>query len=459
MLWPASFYAQIREKENTLDFSDKKYLAGAVPTENGKVVFNRQLDITGIAPQTAIELTRQWASGPLANDGYNGKIYDIDNNAGSLAINIDGNLVCKSSAFQLDQATISFVLDVKFNNNKCILTFRNIRYLYAINPNNTRREVIMADNWIVDKEALNKAGTKMYAMNGKFRIRTVQLVDYLTESLRSGLNARDVKNTNTITFTASAEAATNANANTNAAVAETNIAETNTAVANTSNANANAAVAATNAAESNTAVANTVNANTNAAIANTNTANANANANATKHYNFVKDMNGFEKISPLDIEGNAIKMISKEWMLVTAGTETDFNMLTASWGGLGELYNKPVAICFIRPDRYTFNYIDNGDTFTLSFYSEDFREVLNYCGSASGRNEDKVKGSRLTPLMLPDNKGIAFRQAKLIIECRKLVSMPITADAIEQPDVKAERTKYPLHKMFIGEIIAVYKKN
>ena len=61
--------------------------------------------------------------------------------------------------------------------------------------------------------------------------------------------------------------------------------------------------------------------------------------------------------------------------------------------------------------------------------------------------------------MLPDNKGIAFRQAKLIIECRKLVSMPITADAINQPDVKAERTKYPLHKMFIGEIIAVYKKN
>ena len=445
LLWPASFYAQIRDKENTLDFSDKKYLAGAVPTENGKVVFNRQLDITGISPQMAIELTQQWASGPLANDGYSGKIYDIDNNAGSLIINMDGDLVFKSSAFQLDQATISFILDVKFDNNKCMLTFRNIRYLYAINPNNTRRDVIMADSWITDKEALNKAGTKMYAMNGKFRIRTVQLVDYLTESLRSGLNARDVKNTNTITFTASAEAATNANANTNAAIAATNAAESNTAVANTTNTNANAN-------------ANMAQTNTSAAVAETNTEVANT-ANAIKHYNFVKDMNGFEKISPLEIEGNAIKMISKEWMLVTAGTETDFNMLTASWGGLGELYNKPVAICFIRPDRYTFNYIDNGDTFTLSFYSEDFREVLNYCGSASGRNEDKVKGSRLTPLMLPDNKGIAFRQAKLIIECRKLVSMPITADAIDQPDVKAERTKYPLHKMFIGEIVAVYKKN
>lgn len=454
MIWPASFYAQIRDKENTLDFSDKKYLAGAVPTENGKVVFNRQLDITGISPQMAIELTQQWASGALANDGYNGKVYDIDNNAGSLIINMDGDLVFKSSAFQLDQATISFIMDVKFGNNKCMLTFRNIRYLYAINPNNTRRDVIMADNWITDKEALNKAGTKMYAMNGKFRIRTVQLVDYLTESLRSGLNARDVKNTNTITFTASAEAATNANANTNAAVAATNAAESNTANVNTNT----ASIAETNTAVANTANTNAAAAQTNTSAAIANTANANANANANKHYNFVKDMNGFEKISPLEIEGNAIKMISKEWMLVTAGTETDFNMLTASWGGLGELYNKPVAICFIRPDRYTFNYIDKGDTFTLSFYSEDFREVLNYCGSASGRNEDKVKGSRLTPLMLPNNKGIAFRQAKLIIECRKLVSMPITADAIDQPDVKAERTKYPLHKMFIGEIVAVYKK-
>ncbi len=419
-----SFAQTIGEKENMLDYSDKRYLAGAIPMENGKVVFYRQLDITGITTQTAMELTQEWAKVTLAANGYNSKVYDIDNNAGTLIMNIDGDLIFKSSAFQLDKATIALILDIKFNNNRCMLTFKNIRYLYAINPNNENRDVIMADNWITDKEALNKAGTKMYAMNGKFRIRTVQLIDYLTESLRNELNARNIKSSD-VGLSATAEA-----------------------VADTASAPIDAKAA----------VAESAKTNTETAIANKTTSDVNTGTHTVKHYNFVKDMTGFEKISPLEIEGNAIKMISKDWMLVTAGTESDFNMLTASWGGLGELYNKPVAICFIRQDRYTFNYIDNGDTFTLSFYSEDFREVLNYCGSASGRNEDKVKGSRLTPLMLPGNKGIAFRQANLIIECKKLVSMPITPDAINQPDIRAERTKYPLHKMFIGEIVAVYKK-
>lgn len=443
LVWAVSSYAQTsREKDNALDYSDKRYLAGAIHTEDGKVVFSKQLDITGIPVGTAMELTTQWATGPLAEDGFNGKAHNIDNNAGYLAINIDGDLTFKSSAFQLDKATIMFILDVKFTDNRCLLTFRNIRYLYAINPNNAKRDVILADNWITDKEALNKAGTKMYAMNGKFRIRTIQLVDYLTESLRNSLNAKNVDK-KVVQFTASTEAAS---------VGTTSVESTSVATASQGVAQA---VAETAAENSSAEVTNTEVVGTNKAADNRQTA---QNGSNDKHYNFVKDMNGFEKISPLEIEGNAIKMISKEWMLVTAGTEKDFNMLTASWGGFGELYNKPVAICFIRPDRYTYNYIDKEDTFTLTFYSEDFREVLNYCGSASGRDEDKVKGSRLTPLMLPDNKGIAFRQAKLIIECRKLVSIPITADAIEQPDVKAERTKYPLHKMFIGEIVAVYKK-
>lgn len=439
-----SFAQTIGEKENILDYSDKRYLAGAIPMKDGKVVFNRQLDITGIATQTAMELTQQWAKVTLAANGYNGKIYNIDNNAGTLIMNIDGNLIFKSSAFQLDKATISLILDIRFNNDRCMLTFRNIRYLYAINPNNKNMDVIMADNWITDKEALNKAGTKMYAMNGKFRIRTVQLIDYLTESLRNGLNARNIKGSD-VSLTATAETVTN----TASATVEDKAADAKAADAKAADAKA---------VDAKAVVAESAQANTDTAIANRTTSDINTGTNTVKHYNFTNDMTGFEKISPLEIEGNAIKMISKEWMLVTAGTESDFNMLTASWGGFGELYNRPVAICFIRQDRYTFNYIDNGDTFTLSFYSEDFREVLNYCGSASGRNEDKVKGSRLTPLMLPNNKGIAFRQANLIIECKKLVSMPITPDAINQPDVRAERTKYPLHKMFIGEIVAVYKK-
>ena len=79
-------------------------------------------------------------------------------------------------------------------------------------------------------------------------------------------------------------------------------------------------------------------------------------------------------------------------------------MMTASWGGLGHLYNKPVAFCFINPTRHTVRYMETHDTYTLSFYTETYREALNYCGSHSGRNEDKVQGSGLTPLTTPSGQ-------------------------------------------------------
>ena len=66
-------------------------------------------------------------------------------------------------------------------------------------------------------------------------------------------------------------------------------------------------------------------------------------------------------------------------------------MMTASWGGLGHMYNKPVAFCFINPTRYTYQLMENNDTYTLSFYTETYRDILNYCGTNSGRDKDKVK--------------------------------------------------------------------
>lgn len=103
------------------------------------------------------------------------------------------------------------------------------------------------------------------------------------------------------------------------------------------------------------------------------------------------------EISVSELKDNMFDAIGKEWMLVTAGTPEKFNMMTASWGGTGILWGKPVAFIFIRPERYTYEFIEKGDKLTLSFLGEAHREIHKICGSQSGRDIDKVAASGLKP--------------------------------------------------------------
>jgi flavin reductase (DIM6/NTAB) family NADH-FMN oxidoreductase RutF len=152
-----------------------------------------------------------------------------------------------------------------------------------------------------------------------------------------------------------------------------------------------------------------------------------------------------------------IKMLNEDWMLITAGAPTAFNMMTASWGGIGVLYGKPVVTCYINPARHTYRLMETGDTYTLTFYTEAYRDALLYCGSNSGRDTDKVKGSGLTPLTTPSGNK-AFSEAWLIIECRKLVGQALSHDALFDEKVKSEWAGKQLHKMYIGEITQVWVK-
>lgn len=134
-----------------------------------------------------------------------------------------------------------------------------------------------------------------------------------------------------------------------------------------------------------------------------------------------------KKISVSELKDNMFDAIGKEWMLVTAGTPEKFNMMTASWGGTGILWGKPVAFIFIRPERYTYEFIEKGDTLTLSFLGEVHRDIHKICGSQSGRDIDKVAASGLKPYVT-ENGNIAYEQARLILECKKLYADFIDAD-------------------------------
>ena len=128
-----------------------------------------------------------------------------------------------------------------------------------------------------------------------------------------------------------------------------------------------------------------------------------------------------KEIKVNELTDNLFETISKEWMLVTAGTKDKFNTMTANWGGAGFLWNRPVAFIFIRPERYTFDFIEQNDYLTLSFLGEEHKEIHKICGSKSGRDMDKVKATGLSPLFT-ENGSITFEQARLTFECKKRLS-------------------------------------
>jgi flavin reductase (DIM6/NTAB) family NADH-FMN oxidoreductase RutF len=168
--------------------------------------------------------------------------------------------------------------------------------------------------------------------------------------------------------------------------------------------------------------------------------------------------NFFVKIDPSRLTGNCIRIIGDEWMLITAGTPEKFNTMTASWGTMGVLWDKPVAICFIRPTRHTFSFANAGEFFTLSFFTADHRKILNYCGAHSGRNVDKIAATGLKPL-LTENNGITFEQSRLCFECRKLYADDLKPDKFIFPSL--ETRNYPrkdYHRFFIGEILNCYQR-
>ena len=102
-------------------------------------------------------------------------------------------------------------------------------------------------------------------------------------------------------------------------------------------------------------------------------------------------MSTFRTISPAELSGNIIQRISRQWALATAEKpDGTANTMTISWGGTGYLWNQPVAFLFVRPQRYTYEFVEAADGFSLCFLPEQYRSELQYCGTISGRDEDKI---------------------------------------------------------------------
>lgn len=164
-----------------------------------------------------------------------------------------------------------------------------------------------------------------------------------------------------------------------------------------------------------------------------------------------------KKVDPKELDLNVFSAIGDRWMLITAGTAETCNTMTASWGSLGVLWNKPTAICYIRPQRYTKQFVDEKEFFTLSFFSQDWRKQLALCGRESGRNIDKVKECGFT-VRTAECGAPYFEEAELVLVCRKRMVMPMDGNAIPD-DVKAMHYDGDYHYIYWGEIVEALKKD
>ena len=164
-----------------------------------------------------------------------------------------------------------------------------------------------------------------------------------------------------------------------------------------------------------------------------------------------------KEINHSELKENMFNIIGRNWMLLTAGNEEKLNTMTISWGGTGILWNKPVAFIFVRPQRYTREFIEGSKYFSMSGYSDEMRPAIKFCGRNSGRDIDKIKETGLVPVF--EEKAPYFKQAKLVLICRKLYVGEIRPEGILIPEL--DEANYPdkdYHIVYIGEIVNALKK-
>lgn len=156
---------------------------------------------------------------------------------------------------------------------------------------------------------------------------------------------------------------------------------------------------------------------------------------------------------------NVWKLIGDDWMLVTAGSMESWNTMTASWGGLGHLWNMDVAFAFVRPSRHTLGFMERSEGFTLSFFGPERREALNICGSTSGRDTDKARAAGIAPRAFSAvgvPARVSFEEARLVLSCRKVYAQDLDPACAIDRRIADNYPKGDWHRLYVGAIEAAW---
>lgn len=162
----------------------------------------------------------------------------------------------------------------------------------------------------------------------------------------------------------------------------------------------------------------------------------------------------FKEIEMKDLSVAPCELFGTKWALIGAGDEKENNIMTASWGMLGKLWHKDVAVAFIRPQRHTYKIVEKCDYFTLSFLPEKYRDALKLCGSTSGRDGDKFESAKLTPHYVEGTTAV--EESDLVLVCKKIAITDF--DPAGFIDENVDENIYPdkdYHRAYVGEIVKV----
>lgn len=158
----------------------------------------------------------------------------------------------------------------------------------------------------------------------------------------------------------------------------------------------------------------------------------------------------------MELNFDALNLFHERWALLTAGDMERCNAMTISWGGLGTLWNKPVVSVYIKPIRYTHEFMEESDVFTVSFFGMEQRPALTLLGTLSGRDGDKIAQSGLTKQ--PAGEGVGYNEAEVTLVCRKIYRQDLDKNAMPADVVAKYYTEEAEHTLYVGEVIDIIRK-
>ena len=152
------------------------------------------------------------------------------------------------------------------------------------------------------------------------------------------------------------------------------------------------------------------------------------------------------------------KLFGQRVYLGTAGSKDHYNTLTLGWGTTGILWSRPVAIVYIRENRFSYRFFEESPVYVLSWYPQKYtKEVYKIFGGKSGRDTDKEKLSGFTPVETPDG-GVTYLQADKVVICRKLMRQPVPKEFLPkelQPRLGKDGL---IHIQYTGEVLSIWRK-
>ena len=155
----------------------------------------------------------------------------------------------------------------------------------------------------------------------------------------------------------------------------------------------------------------------------------------------------------MEFKMDAFSQFDKKWALLCAGSMEHYNAMTISWGGVGTLWSKPVATVYVKPIRYTYQFMEESEYFTISFYPEEYRGALSLMGSRSGRDCDKAAKAGLTPKEVSGT--VTFEEAEITLLCKKIYFQDLSTENMPQDVIRNYYETEEPHRMYIGEVVGI----